>query len=172
VRLVLALRALFFLVLVPGTVAGYLPYRILSGAGKWRRPELSVSSAAAMLLVLAGAAVLLACVWEFFARGRGTLAPVDPPRELVVGGLYRWTRNPMYNGVLTFLVGEAWLFSSPVLLGYGALFLATVHLFVVLYEEPDLAARFGDSYASYRRAVPRWGFTFRPYALRGTGEDS
>ncbi len=154
---------MFFLVLVPGTVAGYLPYRILCGAGKWRRPEISISSVAALVVSMAGAAVLLACVWEFFARGRGTLAPVDPPRELVVGGLYRFTRNPMYNGVLTFLIGDAWLFRSGLLLGYAAVFLLTVHLFVVLYEEPDLAARFGDSYARYRRAVPRWGFTLRPY---------
>ena len=89
--------------------------------------------------------VLLASVWEFFAAGDGTLAPIDAPRQLVVSGLYRFTRNPMYNGVVAVLLGQAWFFSSVRLLEYAATVLVCFHLFVVLYEEPSLESRFGES---------------------------
>jgi len=165
-RIFLALRALLFVLLLPGTIAGYVPYRMLHARNLLRLPDLSLSSAAAGALALVGAAVLLRCVWDFFAAGQGTLAPVDPPRRLVVRGLYRITRNPMYNGVVALLLGEAWLFGSVALVEYaGAVFVA-FHLFVVLYEEPTLAARFGDSYREYRKHVPRWGFTVHPYSER------
>jgi len=111
-RFLLALRAIFFVLLLPGTVAGYIPFGILSTAGRLRAPELSLSSVGASILVIAGTVVLLRCVWDFFAKGKGTLAPIDPPRVLVVSGLYRFTRNPMYNGVLALTLGEAWLFGS------------------------------------------------------------
>lgn len=162
-RSLLPLRAALFLFLIPGTVAVYVPLRLLQTSGRLHPPVLSPASLAAGGLVLAGGAVLLTCVWEFFASGRGTLAPLDPPRHLVVTGLYRFTRNPMYNGVLAVLLGEAWLFRSPQVLKYAAGFVVSVHLFVVLYEERTLRSRFGDSYRSYRAAVPRWGFTVRPY---------
>jgi protein-S-isoprenylcysteine O-methyltransferase Ste14 len=163
VRLFLALRSIFFVFLLPGTVAGYVPYRILRGEDALVPPALVLANLAPALLVAVGAAVLFASVWEFFARGRGTLAPVDPPKELVVSGLYRYTRNPMYNGVLAILLGLAWLFRSAGVLEYAAGTFVAFTLFVLLYEEPALARRFGDSYAAYRRAVPRWGFTRRPY---------
>jgi protein-S-isoprenylcysteine O-methyltransferase Ste14 len=118
-RFLLALRAIFFVLLLPGTVAGYVPFRILSAADQVRVPELSLSSAGASIVAIAGAVVLLRCVWDFFAKGRGTLAPIDPPRVLVVSGLYRFTRNPMYNGVLALILGEAWLFGSMSLLKYA-----------------------------------------------------
>jgi protein-S-isoprenylcysteine O-methyltransferase Ste14 len=162
-RFLLACRALFFVVLMPGTVAIYVPYRIVLAAGHLRAPAVGVASLTALVLVLLGALVLLKCVWDFFAAGKGTLAPVDPPRELVVRGLYRYTRNPMYNGVLAMLAGEAWLFDSAEVLEYGLLVLLAFHLMVVLYEERTLAARFPEAYRAYRRAVPRWGFTVRPY---------
>jgi protein-S-isoprenylcysteine O-methyltransferase Ste14 len=163
-RTFLALRSLFFVLLLPGTAVAYVPFRILRATHRLGMPELSVASVAAGLVTLAGAAVLFRCVWDFFAAGRGTLAPVDPPRHLVVRGLYRVTRNPMYNGVLAVLLGEAWLFRSVPLAAYALLVFATFHLFVVLYEEPALASRFGESYRAYRAAVPRWGFTLRPFA--------
>jgi protein-S-isoprenylcysteine O-methyltransferase Ste14 len=165
-RRCLACRALLFVVLVPGTVTVLVPYLILSGAGRWRPPAPGASSVGAAALVILGAGVLLGCVWEFFAVGRGTLAPVDPPRELVVTGLYRYTRNPMYNGVLAMLLGEAWLFGSVGLAGYALAAWLILHAVVVLYEERTLDARFKDSYRAYRRAAPRWGFTIHPY--RGT----
>jgi len=167
-RLLLALRAIFFVLLLPGTVAGYVPFGILRAADRLRLPELSPSSVGASILAIAGAVVLLRCVWDFFAKGKGTLAPIDAPRVLVVSGLYRFTRNPMYNGVIALIVGEAWLFGSVSLLQYALLVLVFFHLWVVLYEEPTLTSQFGESYRVYRRAVPRWGFTTRPFQ-EGTG---
>jgi hypothetical protein len=103
--------------------------------------ELSLSSVGASILAIAGTVVLLRCVWDFFAKGKGTLAPIDPPRVLVVSGLYRFTRNPMYNGVLALILGEAWLFGSVSLLKYALLVLVLFHLFVVLSdEEPALTS--------------------------------
>jgi len=152
-RFLLALRAIFFVLLLPGTVAGYVPFCILSAADQVRVPELSLSSAGASIVAIAGAVVLLRCVWDFFAKGRGTLAPIDPPRVLVVSGLYRFTRNPMYNGVLALILGEAWLFGSMSLLKYALLVFVLFHLFVVFYEEPALTSQFGESYRVYRRAL-------------------
>jgi protein-S-isoprenylcysteine O-methyltransferase Ste14 len=163
-KIFLALRSLLFLILIPGTVAGYIPLRILQATRQPLMPRLSVGSVLAGCLALLGAFVLLRCVWDFFSAGRGTLAPVDPPRLLVVRGLYRFTRNPMYNGVLAVLLGEAWLFRSTALLQYAILVLVVFHLVVIVYEEPALESRFGESYRAYRRAVPRWGFTVRPFA--------
>jgi protein-S-isoprenylcysteine O-methyltransferase Ste14 len=162
-RAFLAARAVFFVLVFPGTFSFYVPYRLLRYAGLFQLPALSVSSAAAALVILIGIAVLLSCVWQFAVAGRGTLAPIDPPRYLVVVGLYRFTRNPMYNGVLTVLIGEAWLFSSFALFQYAAVVFVFFHVFVVLYEERVLESRFGESYRMYRREVPRWGFTVRPY---------
>ena len=98
-RYFLALGRIFFVLLLPGTVAGYIPFRILRSADRLNVPAISASSVVAALLAVAGALILLRCVWDFFAAGKGTLAPIDPPRFLVVRGLYRFTRNPMYNGV-------------------------------------------------------------------------
>jgi protein-S-isoprenylcysteine O-methyltransferase Ste14 len=163
----LALRALLFLVLIPGTVAGYIPYRIVRTTD-WRASmSASLTSVLSVGLLALGLFVLLRCVWEFFAVGRGTLAPVDPPRRLVVSGLYRFTRNPMYNGVLAMLLGEAWLFRSTTLLRYAAVMFVLFNLAVLVYEEPALESQFGESYRAYRRKVPRWGFAMRPYGEQG-----
>ena len=159
----LALRSLLFLVLIPGTVAGYIPLRILERDGGISPPTVSAGTILAGALTLFGAAVLLKCVWDFFSAGRGTLAPFDPPKRLVVRGLYRFTRNPMYNGVLAVLAGEAWLFRSTSLLQYAVLMFVIFHVVVLVYEERVLESQFGESYAIYRQAVPRWGFTVRPF---------
>jgi len=153
----LALRSVLFVILIPGTVVGYIPLQILLNAQQSMVPVWSPTSLLAGALFLAGVSVLLWCVWDFFAAGRGTLAPFDPPKILVARGLYRFTRNPMYNGVLAALAGEAWLFRSVALLEYAALMFLLFHLVVVLYEEPALESQFGESYRAYRRAVPRWG---------------
>ena len=163
-RLFLGLRSLLFLILIPGTVAGYIPWRILKASRQLTLPLLSISSVLAAGLVLLGICVLLICVWDFFQTGRGTLAPFDPPKQLVVRGLYRFTRNPMYNGVVTLLLGEAWFFHSSALLQYALAVFIMFHLMVVIYEEPALAGRFAESYRGYRATVPRWGFTTRPFA--------
>ena len=165
-RALLALRALFFLALLPGTVTGYVPYRILQASGELRTPRVSLSALSPAVLVIVGAAVLLRCVWDFFAAGHGTLAPIDPPKQLVVQGLYRFTRNPMYNGILAILAGQASLFQSTQLVWYAFSVAAGFHLFVVLYEERTLESRFGGSYRAYRHSVPRWGFTLHPFQAK------
>jgi protein-S-isoprenylcysteine O-methyltransferase Ste14 len=168
-RTLLGVRAAFFLLLMPGTVVGYVPYRILQATGRLAAPPGDLATLAASVLFFGGIAALLRCVWDFFSAGRGTLAPVDPPVTLVVEGLYRYTRNPMYNALLAILLGEAGLFRSPALALYAAGGLAACHLFVVLYEERTLEARFGPDYRAYRKSVPRWGFTRRAYEPPGEG---
>ena len=100
--------------------------------------------------------MILRCFADFVRRGRGTPALYDPPRELVVAGLYRYVRNPQYVGVVLVIVGEALLTGMVVLFGYAALMAIGYHLFVRYYEEPTLGRLFGEAYARYREAVPRW----------------
>ena len=117
---------------------------------------------------LFGGAVYSWCVWDFATFGRGTPAPIDAPKELVVRGLYRYTRNPMYVGVLSTILGWAMLFKEPQLLLYALCVGTCFHLFVVLYEEPNLQRVFGNSYEEYRARVNRW----LPSAGRLTSDSS
>ncbi len=163
-KIFLALRSVLFVILFPGTVVGYIPLQIIRNGKTAIAPPLSLTSLLAAAVFMAGVSVLLRCVWDFFAAGRGTLAPFDPPTRLVARGLYRFTRNPMYNGVLAALAGEAWLFRSIPLLQYALLMFLIFHLFVVTYEEPALESQFGESYRAYRRSVPRWGLARHPFS--------
>jgi protein-S-isoprenylcysteine O-methyltransferase Ste14 len=151
-------KTLIFTLLVPGTVTVLVPYWLL------RHPHFALACASPRNLfsylgvvgIALGAAVSLWCAWDFAVKGGGTPAPIDPPKELLVNGLYRYVRNPMYVGVLIVLLGEAFLFCSVDLLFYSFIMLAVFHLFVVLYEEPTLAKKFGESYRRYLLEVPRW----------------
>src|SRR5262249_21183385 len=105
---------------------------------------------------LLGVAIYLWCAWHFTFTGRGTPAPIDPPKHLVARGPYRVVRNPMYVGVLTAVLGEALLFQSLSLVVYAALVLLAVHLFVFFYEAPSLRQQSGASYQDYGAQVPRW----------------
>ena len=107
-------------------------------------------------VIVVGTALLAACIFEFALTGRGTLSPLDPPRHLVVRGLYRFVRNPMYLSVTTIVLGEVLLTRSRALAVYWVLWFACVNLFVVGYEEPTLRHQFGPSYDSYARQVNRW----------------
>jgi protein-S-isoprenylcysteine O-methyltransferase Ste14 len=150
----LALRSIFFTVLLPGTVVVWIPRMLLArdsaraGPGPWRWVGIP--------LMAAGAAMILTCIVDFARRGRGTLAPVDPPRKLVTAGLYRYVRNPMYVGVVTTLAAEALFFGSRSLIIYAAAAWLVFHVWVLVYEEPHLESAFGEEYAHYRAAVPRW----------------
>jgi protein-S-isoprenylcysteine O-methyltransferase Ste14 len=135
--------------------AGYVPWRFF-GLAHIHVDLTNPLHLLGILLIAAGAALLIACIWEFARRGRGTLAPVDPPRELVVQGLYRYVRNPMYLSVSTIVLGEVLLTRSRALLLYWVVFFVAANLFVMLYEEPALRARFGASYEHYTRTVGRW----------------
>jgi protein-S-isoprenylcysteine O-methyltransferase Ste14 len=150
------LKSLLWLILAPGSVAGLVPYLLLRDrAGAAMALPEPLQWLGLGLLGL-GAAGLLWCFWDFAAHGKGTPAPVDAPRKLVVRGLYRLVRNPMYVSVLLILLGEVLRFEAPRLLGYAAIVWLAFHLFVVLYEEPNLRRRFGEDYEAYRKRVPRW----------------
>ncbi|MFQ5701512.1 MAG: methyltransferase family protein [Acidobacteriota bacterium] len=156
----LLLKNLLFTAIGPCTVAVYLPL-ILAGkrtapSGAW----LGVSAA----LFLAGAAIYAWCVRDFAVFGRGTPAPIDAPKKLVIRGPYRYTRNPMYIAALTTILAWAALFKAPRLLLYALVVGGCFHLFVVLYEEPHLRKVFGGSYEAYCARVGRW----LP-RIRGTG---
>jgi protein-S-isoprenylcysteine O-methyltransferase Ste14 len=154
------LRTLIFTVVVPATVTVYAPWWILSravapGPTGWRPPGPTGWRWIALLPIAAGLAIYLRCAFDF-GRARGTPAPIDPPKELVAAGLYRYTRNPMYVGVASIVWGEALLFGSRDLAVFAAAVCLAFHAFVVLYEEPSLRGRFGDAYVRYCGAVPRW----------------
>jgi protein-S-isoprenylcysteine O-methyltransferase Ste14 len=118
---------------------------------------------AGALLVVAGAAVLIHAFIRFVVEGHGTPAPVAPTARLVVGGLYRFVRNPMYLAVTATILGQALLLWRPVLLTYAAIVAAAFVLFVLGYEQPTLRRQFGESYEAYRRAVPAWWPRLRPW---------
>ena len=151
----LAVRSLFWTVAFPGVFAGYLPWRFF-GLNAVRWDALGAAAAPALVCIAAGALLLAACVFEFARSGRGTLSPLDPPRTLVVRGLYRYVRNPMYLSVTTIVLGEAMLTRSSALLVYWAVWFAAVNVFVIAFEEPTLSRMFGDSYDQYTRRVGRW----------------
>ncbi|MEX2110130.1 MAG: isoprenylcysteine carboxylmethyltransferase family protein [Gemmatimonadaceae bacterium] len=151
----LAIRSLVWTVLLPGLFAGYLPWRFFGLA----QVDLDFGNPLhlfGLLLIALGAALLLACIWEFARSGRGTLSPVDPPRELVVRGLYHYVRNPMYLAVTTIVLGELTLTRSQSLLWYWVVWFAAVNVFVIAYEEPTLRRQFGASYERYTQSVGRW----------------
>jgi protein-S-isoprenylcysteine O-methyltransferase Ste14 len=162
----LAFRAVLFTVLLPGTTLVWIPHMLAVRDAP--RLELGVFRWVGLPLVAVGAGVLLACIVDFARKGRGTLAPVDPPKNLVASGLYRHVRNPMYFGALALLVGQSMLFESKSVLLYTGFFWLAAHLFVLAYEEPHLKRTFGAEYEEYRAAVPRWFPRLRPRAPRET----
>ncbi len=157
----LAFRSLLWLALVPGIFAGYVPWRFF-GLGRIPWDPRNPVHLVGLLCITLGAGLLVACVWEFARSGRGTLSPVDPPRELVVRGLYRYVRNPMYLSVTTIILGELLLTRSQGLLLYWVIWFVAVNLFIIGYEEPTLQRRFGESYERYRKQVGRWLPRLRP----------
>jgi protein-S-isoprenylcysteine O-methyltransferase Ste14 len=159
--LILFLKNLLFTVLVPGTVAVLLPWRLAS-ARLASRPLTVTDWLPAAPAFLAGASIYFWCLWDFGRTGRGTPAPIDPPKTLVVRGLYRYVRNPMYVGVLLVIAGWALLSRSRDVVLYGVAVALAFHLFVMLVEEPILRSKFGESYNAYCRTVSRWWPSFRP----------
>ncbi|CAN5815525.1 isoprenylcysteine carboxylmethyltransferase family protein [soil metagenome] len=150
------LKTLLFTLVVPGTVAGGIPYLLLVyGRSLPPLPAGPLRYAGGVLLVL-GVLIYLWCAAEFTFRGHGTPSPTDSPRELVVTGLYRYSRNPMYVGIASTLFGTALFFQSAEVLLYATLVLLGFHLRVIYYEEPKLERSFGASFRRYRQEVPRW----------------
>jgi len=148
----LLLKNLLFVLIAPGTIAVYIPALLARNH----------AAASGVLLLLAvvlftiGGCIYLWCLWDFATFGRGTPAPTDPPRKLVVRGLYRYTRNPMYVGILTVLLGWIVLFRASGLWIYALVLGIAFHTLVVLYEERHLKRQFPGEYDRYRAQVGRW----------------
>lgn len=152
-----------FFVIAPGTVAGLVPWMLTwwrSGApfAHWLPARLL-----GLALLVVGVPVLIQAFVRFVVEGLGTPAPLAPPEHLVVGGLYRYLRNPMYVAVIATIAGQALLLWRPVLLSYAVIVTVAVVSFVLGYEQPTLARRFGGEYADYRRAVPGWWPRLTPW---------
>jgi protein-S-isoprenylcysteine O-methyltransferase Ste14 len=152
------LKTVVFTILVPGFVTVGAPYLLLGGMPK---PGHGPLAWLGLLCLVAGAGIYFRTAWEFAVRGLGTPAPIAPTKFLVVSGLHRYVRNPMYIGVLLVILGEAALFRASVLASYAVVFWVLVNLFVTFYEEPTLGKQFGESYEQYLRTVPRWIPRFR-----------
>ena len=159
-RLRAAVGSLLFLVVAPGVVAGLVPW----GLTGWKvaHPPLIIAVVGYVILV-AGVAVLLHAFVRFVTEGVGTPAPVAPTRHLVIGGLYRYVRNPMYVAVALTILGQAMVLGRPVLLLYALVFGVAVGSFVHFYEQPTLTRQFGAEYEAYRDAVPAWLPRRRPW---------
>ncbi len=149
-------RALVYAALFIALVLVYLPGLLAGRAGLVAPARIGAAQGLGLLVTGAGAALAVSCVLAFSIVGRGTPAPFDPPRRLVVRGPYRWLRNPMYVGACAALLGAALYYRSWALLEYAAGFLIVMHLFVMWYEEPALRRRFGTEYEAYCRRVSRW----------------
>jgi protein-S-isoprenylcysteine O-methyltransferase Ste14 len=134
----------------------FIPSRLLARSGLAARPDPGAAQVLGSAVAVAGAAIVLWCILSFVALGRGTPAPFDPPRRLVVRGPYRYVRNPMYIGAVLVLLGAALVYESLALAGYALAFLLVLHAFVLWYEEPTLRRSFGTEYDDYTRHVRRW----------------
>jgi protein-S-isoprenylcysteine O-methyltransferase Ste14 len=150
----IALKSLFFLILVPGMLIGYFPYRISTTDSELFEPGRLAYLAYPLWFI--GGVSMLWCFWNFLVNGKGTPAPIDPPKKLVAVGLYRFVRNPMYVAGIVALLG--WILWSPSLSLIVApfVFITAAHLFVTHYEEPTLKKNFGAAYDDYFKRVPRW----------------
>ena len=154
--------ALFFL-LAPGVVVGLIPWLLTGWQVRQPAPYWAPLRVLGVILLLAGVIVLVQAFVRFVVEGFGTPAPIAAPERLVVGGVYRYVRNPMYMAVLAAIVGQALLLGRLGLLLYAAAMWLIAAAFVRFYEEPTLTRRFGAEYEAYRRAVPAWWPRLRPW---------
>ena len=149
-------RAIVYASLFIGLLLVFLPAQLVTRSGIAAPAQFGPEQGVGLLFAAAGGILAVSCILAFVFIGRGTPAPFDPPRQLVVRGPYQWVRNPMYLGAGTALLGAALYYNSLPLLAYGTGFLLAMHLFVVLYEEPVLRRTFGREYEEYCRRVGRW----------------
>jgi protein-S-isoprenylcysteine O-methyltransferase Ste14 len=154
--------AVFFLA-APGVVAGLIPWLLTRWQAREPLPYWAPMRVLGGILLIAGLIALIRAFVRFVMEGLGTPAPIAAPERLVVGGVYRYVRNPMYVAVLAVIVGQALLLGRLGLLLYAAAAWLLVAAFVRWYEEPTLTRRFGEDYEAYRRAVPAWWPRLRPW---------
>jgi protein-S-isoprenylcysteine O-methyltransferase Ste14 len=148
------LKTLLFTLIVPGTVAGWIPWRLRADSPI--NPNIALRSMGILLIAIGVAMYLHTAFWGFALRGDGTPAPIAPTKRLVVEGLHRYIRNPMYVGVGLVILAQAVLFRSWHIVEYLGFFAGAIQLFVLLYEEPTLGKQFGSEFEEYRQRVPRW----------------
>lgn len=149
------LKTTIFTIFVPGTVVIAIPYCLLRNVELFSF-EIGKIKYFGLVPIFVGVFIYLWCASNFAIIGKGTPAPIDPPKNLVVKGPHKIVRNPMYLAVITTLIGESVLFESYMILFYVLIFFAIFHLFIVFYEEPTLKKQFKDEYKNYLRTVPRW----------------
>jgi len=162
-RIKAAVGSLVFFAVAPCVVGGLVPYWLTGWQVQTPLPFWAPARILGAVLVAMGLIVIVSAFARFVTEGIGTPAPVAPPQRLVIGGLYRYVRNPMYVALLSAVIGQALLLGKPALLVYAAVVFATVYSFVRLYEEPVLAGQFGADYDTYRQAVPGWLPRLRPW---------
>ena len=162
-----AAGSVVFFVVAPSVVAGVVPWWLTGWRVEHSGPYWAVLRVVGAALLAAGIVVLVHAFVRFVVEGVGTPAPIAPTGRLVVGGLYRYVRNPMYVAVAAAIAGQALVLGQPALLLYDVAFWLVVATFVRLYEEPTLARRFGAQYEAYRRAVPAWWPRRRPWQPDG-----
>ena len=152
----LFIRNLAMIVLLPGTVVVYIPHRLLEPYSGPELISLSLTQYSAILLLAIGAAILFKSIWSFAYVGKGTLAPFDETHKLIVVGLYRYVRNPMYVGVMLILLAESWFFRSSALLSYTGFCFVVANIVIIGYEENRLRHKYGDEFRKYCNHVGRW----------------
>ena len=161
-------RHLFAIVVFPVTMTILIPRWLLSGYGMramWPADSMigTLAQIAGGVSFLIGLLLFAWCLYLFAARGKGTLAPWDPPRNLVVTGPYRYVRNPMISGVLLIIAGETLVHGSRTLGTWLLTFFVINQIYLLIMEEPMLESRFGEEYRVYKDNVPRWIPRLRPW---------
>lgn len=153
----LLLRNLLFTILQPGVVVGLIPYLILRYTGREIAPaDWSATHVVGAALIVVGTGIAGSCILRFATEGKGTLSPLDPTKKLVIRGLYKYSRNPMYVGAMLILFGETLFYWSAALAIYSVLVFVGFKLFIILHEEPRCRRDFGNEYAEYCQNVRRW----------------
>ena len=152
----LFLRNLFLTLLQPGIVAGAIPYYLLKSASFPAPADTTLQRTIGIVIGLLGLVLMFDCIYRFASEGKGTLSPADPTQKLVLRGMYRYSRNPMYLGVMGILLGEAIFWNHGWLWAYSAFIGLAFHTFIVFREERRLLHDFGDEYLRYCKKVRRW----------------
>jgi protein-S-isoprenylcysteine O-methyltransferase Ste14 len=171
-RIFAIIGSAIFLVIAPGTIAGYIPWWICRWHVQGPLAGIFAFRILGVLLMAAGFPILLDSFARFAIQGFGTPAPVFPTRQLVVSGLYRYVRNPMYVAVVSLILGQGLFFGNIRVLEYGIVIWAAFHLFVLVYEEPTLRSTYGAEYDVFCANVHRWVPRLRPWRQSLYGPDA
>jgi protein-S-isoprenylcysteine O-methyltransferase Ste14 len=158
------LRLIIFTFLIPGTVAGYIPHQLINSVPEsWDKPTLKWGG---LIVIIIGVIIYLICAVSFVIKGLGTpmiwfgkplkVLVGEEPKKLVASGIYKYSRNPMYAGVLLTVLGQALFFQRLILVHYFIFLFIFFHLVVIMIEEPHLRKKFGKEYEEYRKKVRRW----------------